>query len=153
MLSLTAHWHKTLSSDMQDPLWLAKIMAAKNKTVLFELEVAFHKNGSITFIFKRKLFFLWLMVWITKICFRLVFREVLQALQDWFSALTKRIKRVTRKQEESFSMYFWHFRVTFDFNLIFLSDLMKKYHSFQFSGYILMLTYANRYITCHLSQK
>ena len=27
---------------------------------------------------------------------------------------------------------------TFNFNLIFLSDLMKKYHSFQFSGYILM---------------
>ena len=115
MLLLTAHRHKTLSPDMQDPLWLAKIMAAKNETVLFELEVAFHKNGSITFIFKRKLFFLWLMVWITKICFRLVFREVLQALQDWFSALTKRIKRVTRKQEEGFSMYFWHFMGNFRF--------------------------------------
>ena len=106
MLSLTAHWHKTLSSDTQHPLWSAKIMAAKNETVLFELEAAFHKNGSINFIFKRKLFFLWLMVWLTKYVFQLVFREVLQVLQDWFAALTKRIKRVTRKQEEGFSMYF-----------------------------------------------
>lgn len=116
MLSLTARWHKTLPSDTQDPLWSAKIMAAKNETVLLELEAAFHKNGSINFILKRKLFFLWLMmVWLTKYVFRLVFREVLRVLQDWFAALTKRIKRVTRKQEEGFSMYFWHFIGNFQF--------------------------------------
>ena len=116
MLSLTARWHKTLPSDTQDPLWSAKIMAAKNETVLFELEAAFHKNGSINFILKRKLFFLWLMmVWLTTYIFRLVFREFLRVLQDWFAALTKRIKRVTRKQEEGFSMYFWHFMGKFRF--------------------------------------
>ena len=116
MLSLTARWHKILPSDTQDPLWSAKIMAAKNETVLFELEAAFHKNGSINFILKRKLFFLWLMmVWLTKYVFRLVFREVLRVLQDWLAALTKRIKRVTRKQEEGFSMYFWHFMGNFRF--------------------------------------
>ena len=116
MLSLTARWHKTLPSDTQDPLWSAKTMAAKNKTVLFELEAAFHKNGSINFILKRKLFFLWLMmVWLTTYIFRLVFREFLRVLQDWFAALTKRIKRVTRKQEEGFSMYFWHFMGKFWF--------------------------------------
>ena len=116
MLSLTARWHKTLPSDTQDPLWSAKTMAAKNKTVLFELEAAFHKNGSINFILKRKLFILWLMmVWLTKYVFRLVFREVLRVLQDWLAALTKRIKRVTRKQEEGFSMYFWHFMGKFRF--------------------------------------
>ena len=58
-----------------------------------------------------------MMVWLTKYVFRLVFREVLRVLQDWLAALTKRIKRVTRKQEEGFSMYryFWHFMGNFRF--------------------------------------
>ena len=56
-----------------------------------------------------------MMVWLTTYIFRLVFREFLRVLQDWFAALTKRIKRVTRKQEEGFSMYFWHFMGKFRF--------------------------------------
>jgi len=50
---------------------------------------------------------------------RLVFREVPQVLQDWFAALTKIIKRVTRKQEDGFLMYFWHFMGNFQFQFDF----------------------------------
>ena len=70
----------------------------------------------------------------------LVFREVLQVLWESNEEARRRF----------FRRIFGILWETFNFNLIFLSGLMKKYHSFQFSGYILKLMWADHHTTYHV---
>lgn len=128
MLPLTARWHKTLSSDTQNPLWSAKIMAAENETALFSV------------IFTD-------LVWWTKYLFGCGSYKTGCSFNKKNQASDEEARR------RFFPLIFGTLWVTFNFNLIFLSDLMKKYHSFQFPGYILMLTYTYHHTTCHVSQK